>query len=99
MVTRDRFDLTFDEMIVRLTISLFLEDSKKALPSKFNGYNISRKELEEWCTGQTVYFASVGRISNDKERTTRGQKKKHKESANKTEAMTVPGRLCQLWRA
>ena len=46
--SKDRFELYYDKVIVLLTISLFPEESRQALPSKVNGFDITREDLEEW---------------------------------------------------
>ena len=53
--SKEGFELNYDKLIVRITISLFPENSRQALASKFNGFDITREELKEWCNGQTIY--------------------------------------------
>ena len=66
--SREGFNLTYDEMIVRLTIAMFSDNSRQLLASRFNGYNISSEELRKCCHRQTTFLASIQNIGRKKKK-------------------------------
>ena len=53
--------------------------------------HISRKELEEWCMGQTIYTSSLKKSKKHQTKMITEPMDRYDTTANRTDAMTVPG--------